>query len=242
MTKKSKKENILGIDVYSGNYLNLKEEVLEDIKQKKKSFIVAINPEKIMTTKKDEELKELLNKATYQIPDGMGVILASKIKKGEIKERITGIDSMMHLCEMAEKENKSVFLYGAKPNVAETASKKLIEKYPKLNIKGVIDGYEKDKQKIIDTINKVNPDILFVALGSPKQEKWIMENMDLVNVYIFQGVGGSFDVISGNVKRAPDFFQKNGLEWLYRLIKQPTRAKRQLKLIQFLMEVIFQKK
>ena len=187
-------------------------------------------------------LKELLNKATYQIPDGVGIIYASKIKKGQIKSRITGIDCMDMLCNLANEKGYKVFLYGAREETIKEAKVKLEEKYPKINIVGYINGYEKDNEKIIKEINKSQADIVFVALGSPKQENWINDYKDKMSATIFQGVGGSFDVISGNIKRAPLWMQKAGLEWLYRLIKEPKRIFRQLKLVKFLFLILFSKK
>ena len=236
------KENILGIDVSVTSYEDLKEAINEDIEKKKKSFIVAINPEKVLKARKNQELKDLLNKASYAIPDGVGIIYASKIKKGQIKSRITGIDCMDMLCGLASDKGYKVFLYGAKKEVIEKAKIKLEEKYKQIKIVGTIDGYEKDDKKIVKQINESKAEIIFVALGSPKQENWIMEHMEKLNVSIFQGVGGSFDVISGNIKRAPLWMQKAGLEWLYRLIKEPKRIFRQLKLVKFLFLIIFSKK
>jgi N-acetylglucosaminyldiphosphoundecaprenol N-acetyl-beta-D-mannosaminyltransferase len=232
------KENFLGVNVSTLNYEEITSSIMKDIEHKKKSFIVAINPEKLMKAKDDEELKILLNKADYQIPDGIGVILASRLKGGRIKERVTGIDLMLTLCKEAAKQGKSVFLYGAKPGIADEARGELEKIHPTLNIAGTLNGYEKDIRVIRDTINQANPDILFVALGSPAQENWILSHMHELSPSIYQGVGGSFDVISGRINRAPIFFQKFGLEWLYRLIKEPWRWKRQLLLPKFLLEVL----
>ncbi|WP_079527271.1 WecB/TagA/CpsF family glycosyltransferase [Halobacillus hunanensis] len=231
------KERFLGVNVSSHSYEQLKEKVMSDIEQKRQSYIVAINPEKILKAQQDVELRHLLNQATYQIPDGVGVLLASKIKGGNISQRVTGIDMFLTLCEQASLHDKSVFLYGAKPGVAEKAKEGLLRRYPNLKIAGVLDGYVKDQDFIKQEINAANPDILFVALGSPRQEHWIVENMKHLNVRIFQGVGGSFDVLSGKVKRAPAIFQRFGVEWLYRLILEPWRIKRQIKLPMFLFKV-----
>ncbi|MCA0985208.1 WecB/TagA/CpsF family glycosyltransferase [Halobacillus yeomjeoni] len=231
------KEKFLGVDVSSYSYEELKQNISDDIEQKKQSFIVAINPEKILQAQKDAGLLMLLNKATYQIPDGVGVLIASKLSGGKISQRVTGIDMLLTLCELASKNDKSVFLYGAKPGVADKAKDSLLEKYPNLSIAGVIDGYEKDQDYIKRSINEAKPDILFVALGSPKQEHWIVDHMKELDVSIFQGVGGSFDVISGRIKRAPVAFQRLGLEWLYRLIVEPWRIKRQIKLPTFIYKV-----
>lgn len=236
------KERYLGVDVGNFTYGQLKNRILSDINNNVKSFIVAINPEKILTAQKDHELINLLNGATYQIPDGVGILLASRMKKGKIRERITGIDTFVGLCELAADHGKSVFLYGAKPGIAEKATEELKKMFPHLKVAGFLHGYEKDQDYVKQTINEAKPDILFVALGSPNQEYWIVENMDQLNVKVFQGVGGSFDVISGQVKRAPKFFQKIGCEWLYRLLIEPSRIRRQFKLPLFLFKVLFVKK
>ncbi len=236
------KEKILGINVCVTNYEELKNNVINDISNKKKSFIVAINPEKILKARKDESLKNLLNSATYQIPDGIGVVYASKLKRGRIRSRITGIDSMEMLCGISNELGYRIFMYGAKEEVIVKAKENLEAKYPNIKIVGTMNGYEKDNDKIVKTINESEADIIFVAMGSPKQELWITENMNNVCPYIFQGVGGSFDVFSGNIKRAPKWMQKIGLEWFYRLIKEPKRIFRQLKLFKFFFIVLFSKK
>ncbi|AKP80098.1 MULTISPECIES: WecB/TagA/CpsF family glycosyltransferase [Priestia] len=232
------KENILGIDVCSDTYDELAAKLLQDIDKGRKSFIVAINPEKIMKAQEDQELKSLLNQATYQIPDGIGVILASKLKKGRIRERVTGIDMMLKLCKEATNNGKRIFLYGAKPGIADEAKAKLEEMFPGILIVGTLNGYEKNEEVIERTINDSGAEIVFVALGSPAQENWIIAHKEKLNPSVYQGVGGSFDVISGRLNRAPAVFQKFGLEWLYRLLKEPWRWKRQLELPRFLLRVL----
>ncbi|WP_456277568.1 WecB/TagA/CpsF family glycosyltransferase [Bacillus sp. AK128] len=232
------KENFLGVDVSTYNYDELAAKLMEDIHSNRSSFIVAINPEKVMKAQEDETLLHLLNKATYQIPDGIGIIIASWLKGGKIRSRVTGIDMMLRLCEEATKHHKKIFLYGAKPGIADSAKEKLEEKFPGIQIVGTMNGYEKDETVISSAINDSQADIIFVALGSPVQEYWILNHMEKLSPSIYQGVGGSFDVVSGRLKRAPLFFQKLGLEWLYRLIKEPWRWKRQLILPKFLLRVI----
>lgn len=231
-------EIILDVKVSITSYDQLTKEVFHKIDEGIQSFIVAVNPEKIMKASKDENLKELINSADYQIPDGVGLLIASKLKRGNIKERITGIDLMLRLVKEADKQQKSIFLYGGKPGVAEAAKEKLLEQYPNLKIAGVLHGYIKDNEEILQTINEAKPDLIFVAMGSPKQEEWILHNKDKLSVKVFQGVGGSFDVIAGNIKRAPSFFRKLGLEWFYRLLKEPWRWKRQLALPKFIWKVL----
>lgn len=232
------KETILGVDVNTENYDELIPKLFNNIDAKKKSLIVAINPEKLMKAKDDPALKALLNRAEFQIPDGIGVIIASKIQKGNITSRVTGVDMMDRIVREAARTSKSIFLYGAKPGVAEAAAAKLIDTYPDLKVAGTQDGYEKDTSKVIAKINAAQPDILFVAMGSPKQELWIEEHRDNLHPILYQGVGGSFDVLAGNIKRAPAAFQKAGAEWLYRLLLEPSRIKRQMNLPKFLFEII----
>lgn len=232
------KEKVLGIQVNTEKYDRLIQEIFSRIERKEKTLIVAINPEKIMNAKYNETLKKLLNDAEIQIPDGIGVIIASKIQKGKIHERVTGVEMMMRICEEASNKDKSIFLYGGKCGVADKAAKKLEELYPSIKIVGTQDGYENNMEKVISNINAVKPDILFVAMGSPKQENWINQYRNQLYPTIFQGVGGSFDVLAGTVKRAPAIFQHLGLEWFYRLLKEPKRFKRQLALPRFLVEVV----
>jgi len=236
------KETILGVQVNTENYDELIPKVFRNIEDKKKSLVVAINPEKLMKAKEDPELKALLNRAEFQIPDGIGVIIASKLKKGSISSRITGIDMMDRVVREAARTGRAVFLYGAKPGVADKAAQQLKQTYPDLIVVGTQDGYESDSSKVLDTINKAQPDILFVAMGSPKQEQWIEQHRYNLYPMLYQGVGGSFDVLAGNVKRAPAAFQKLGAEWLYRLLKEPSRLKRQMNLPKFLFEVFKQKR
>jgi N-acetylglucosaminyldiphosphoundecaprenol N-acetyl-beta-D-mannosaminyltransferase len=191
-----------------------------------------------MKAQQDDRLRELLNQATYPIPDGVGVILASILKGGRIRSRVTGIDMMLRLCQEAAARGKKIFLYGAKPGVADEAKRRLEEMFPGIQIVGTMHGYEKDEQVIKEAINQSGADILFVALGSPTQEYWIVNHMHSLVPKVYQGVGGSFDVISGKLKRAPLLVQKLGLEWLYRLLKEPWRWKRQLVLPKFLIKAI----
>lgn len=235
------KETILGVQVNTENYDELIPKVFRNIEDKKKSLVVAINPEKLMKAKEDPGLKALLNRAEFQIPDGIGVIIASKLKKGSISSRITGIDMMDRIVKEAARTGRAVFLYGAKPGVADKAAQQLKQTYPDLIVAGTQDGYESDTSKVLETINKAKPDILFVAMGSPKQEQWIEQHRDNLYPTLYQGVGGSFDVLAGNVKRAPAAFQRMGAEWLYRLLKEPSRLKRQMNLPKFLFEVFTQK-
>ena len=235
------KEQILGVQVNTENYDQLIPKVFRNIEDNKKSLVVAINPEKLMKAKEDPELKALLNRAEFQIPDGIGVIIASKLQKGNIRSRVTGVDMMDRIVREAARTGHAIFLYGAKPGVANKAAQQLQQTYTNLIVAGTQDGYEPDNDKVIDIINQAKPSILFVAMGSPKQEQWIEQNRDKLHPTLYQGVGGSFDVLAGNIRRAPAVFQRFGAEWLYRLLKEPSRLQRQMNLPKFLFEVFKQK-
>jgi len=182
---------------------------------KKQHYIVTPNPEFLVKAQEDREFKDILNKADLAIPDGIGLIFASFFLGKPLKTRITGVDLMEKICCRAVKMNWSVFLMGASPGIAEKASENLKEKYSGLKIEA---GFENLKG---------NSEILFVAFGMPKQEKWIVKNLSkFPSVKLAMGVGGSFDFISGQVKRAPKILQRIGLEWFWRFMLQPWRMKR----------------
>jgi len=226
-------ETILGVQVDVLTKPGLLAFVEDDIRQNRKSRIVAINPEKIISCRQDEKLKNLLNGFEYRITDGIGVLLASKLHGGQIKERITGVDTMMDLCALADKHAYRIFLYGSKAEVLKQTALKLKTLYPHLILCGSLDGYQTDQDLIINTINQARPHFLFVALGSPAQEYWISQALGTLSVNLCMGVGGSFDVISETKERAPGFYRHLGLEWFYRLIKEPSRVFRQGKLLVF---------
>lgn len=236
------KEQYLGVSVSPYTY----EEIIADLKKRiaagEQSTVIAVNPEKVITAGRDPLVKELINESTYQIADGIGMIIASKLKKGQLKERVTGVDMMGRLLQFAADEGHGVFFYGAKEEVVRTAKEKLEAKIPNLRVAGYANGYVQDQEALVQAIRESGATLLFVALGSPRQELWIKENRPkLPNVKVFQGVGGSFDVYSGKVKRAPAFYRKFGLEWLYRLMKEPKRLKRQMALPKFLLKILVQK-
>ena len=203
-------------------------EILEkNLSQNKKTFIVTANPETFMMSEKDEEMRKLLlDNDTFLVPDGIGIVKAARMINYDVKERITGIDIANELLKLGNKQKKSIYLFGAKQEVIDSMEKVLKESYPNLNLVGMSNGYEKDKDKIFEKIVKTKPDIVLVALGIPLQEKLIYKHLDKFDKGIFAGVGGSFDVISGHKKRAPKIFIKLNLEWLYRILKEPKRLKR----------------
>lgn len=234
------KETYLGVHVSPLTYEGIISEIKTRMEANLQSTIIAVNPEKVMTAQKNPEVKSLINGSTFQIADGVGILLASKLKKGAITSRVTGVDMMARLLKFAADEQHPVYLYGAKKEVVQQAATNIQQQHPTIRIAGTTDGYEQDEEALIQRINESGAKIIFVALGSPKQELWIRRNMDkLKNVLVFQGVGGSFDVFSGTVKRAPAAFRNTGTEWLYRLASDPKRIKRQLNLPKFLLRILF---
>lgn len=233
------KESYLGVHVSPLTYDKIINDLSGRIADGQQSTIIAINPEKVMAAQQDADLKSLINSSTYQIPDGIGILLASKIKRGKISERVTGVDMMERLLMFASLQGHPVYFYGAKEEVVKLAMSNIIGRFPGIQIAGYTNGYEQDEEALIERINESNARFIFVALGSPKQELWIQRNMArLPGVKVFQGVGGSFDVFSGTVKRAPLIFRKFGIEWLYRLGASPSRLKRQINLPVFLYKVL----
>jgi N-acetylglucosaminyldiphosphoundecaprenol N-acetyl-beta-D-mannosaminyltransferase len=234
------KETYLGVDVSPLTYEGIVSEIKSKISRHEQSTIIAVNPEKIITAQRNPEVKTLINNSTFQIADGVGILLASKLKGGKITSRVTGVDMMGKLLDFAAAEGHPVYFYGAKEEVVTKAIFEIKKARPSIQVAGYTNGYEKDEAALVQRIHDSGAKILFVALGSPKQELWIKRNLDnLPNVLVFQGVGGSFDVFSGMVKRAPAFFRKFGLEWLYRLVSNPSRIKRQMNLPVFLIRVLF---
>ena len=235
------KENILGFDVCITDKNSLIKNIFNDFSNNIRNFIVNINPEIVTKNYKNKELKNIFNSQKYQIPDGIGIILSSKLQNGNIRTRITGIDLLHAICIASSNFNASIFLYGSKEDICNKAKIELEKKYPSINIVGTCSGYE-DENIAIEKINISKANILFVGLGSPKQEYFIINNMDkLKNIKLFMPVGGSFDVISNTLKRAPNWFIKYHLEWLYRLFQEPKRFFRQINLIKFIFLTLFRR-
>ena len=216
-------------------------------------LIVTPNSEIVENASREPELKSLIESAGLIIPDGIGLVYASRILKSPLKERVTGIDFLSDILGYLQENGKSIYLLGSKPGVSELAAQKMKEKYPDLKIAGTHHGYFGDKKNesanqeaekaVVDYINESGADFLCVAMGSPRQEKFINDHkQEFTNVRAAMGVGGSLDVWAGTLKRAPEFYQKHGLEWLYRFIQEPSRYKRMIKLPIFMLRVIFSKK
>lgn len=199
------------------------------INLKKNSYVVTPNVDHIVKLDRDLEFKKVYDEADLVLADGMPIIWASKILRKPLKEKVSGSDLFPKLCEHASKKGYKVFFLGAREGVAKKASENLKNRYQNLNVVGVyspsfgFESNENENLKIINLIKNVNPDILFVGVGAPKQEKWIYENISKFNVPISLGIGASFDFVAGSVKRAPVWMQNIGLEWFYRFCKEPRR-------------------
>lgn len=199
----------------------------KDLKNKNKKFIVTINPETLMIAEKDIELKEILEDDSVSfVPDGIGVVKAAKMIGVDVKERIPGIEIAEKLFEFANESKKSLYLFGAKQEVLNNLKEKIEKNYSNIKLFGMTNGYVENKEEEFQKIIKKEPDIVLVALGIPAQEKLIYKYFKDFKKGIFVGVGGSFDVLSGTKKRAPQIFIKTNTEWLYRILKEPKRIKR----------------
>lgn len=210
-------------------------------------LIVTPNSEIVMNALKDDELRNLIEKAALIIPDGIGLVHASKIVGHPLEERVTGIDFLTEALKYISSTGQSAYILGSKPaneeraSVAQLAADSMQRAIPGLKIAGTHDGYfkEADEAELVREINESGAEFLVVALGAPKQEKFIYKYRDeFKNIKAGIGVGGSLDVWAGTVKRAPKFYQKHGLEWLYRFAKEPTRFKRVMQLPLFMIKVL----
>ena len=202
-------------------------------------YIVTPNPEIVMSCRSDPAVAEAVAGAAMAIPDGIGVIYGAKILKTPLKEKVPGCDFTLLLLERMADAGKSVYILGGKPGVADLAAEKLGEQFPTLRLVGAHDGYFRDDAPVIAEINAAEPDLLLVCLGAPKQELWMHKNAPALSaVGLMIGAGGSVDIYAGTAQRAPEAWCKAGLEWLYRLLKEPKRLGRQMALPKFMLTVL----
>lgn len=200
--------------------------------------VVTPNAEIAYEALHDENTRTLLNSAELMLPDGAGVVLASKILKTPLKQKVAGVDFADGLLGVLETTGQSLYLLGSKPGIGELAAQKMTQKHPRLRIAGIADGYFQDEAPVIDKINASGADVLFVCLGAPKQEQFMARHQKALHVKLMAGLGGTLDSFAGTVKRAPKWMIRLNLEWLYRLIKEPKRFKRMLRLPKYLWAVV----
>ena len=197
--------------------------------------VVTPNAEIAYQAERDKELRDIINNSQLVLPDGIGVIKASQILGTPLRQKVAGIEFGDQLCQRLAQTGHSVFLYGAKPGIAEAAAQKLKDKHPGLSVAGVFDGYTPEEDAI-KAINASGAEALFVCLGSPKQEQFMEKYQSSLKPLLMSGLGGSLDVFAGVARRAPKLFIRLGLEWFYRLLKQPSRIGRMSKLPLYLLD------
>lgn len=245
------KVRIFGVEIQNTRLEDVVLKLEEYLKGESLRTIYTPNTEIVMAAKEDHELRDLINKGDIIIPDGIGLIYGSRIKKKPLKERVTGFDTSMKLLDIANKNSYSIYLLGGKDGIAKGAAERINRDYPNIKVSGFHHGFFKgshlglqdqpEEERIIEEINNTNPDIIFVGFGFPKQELWIDSNKDRIRGRVIIGNGGVMDILAGNAKRAPEIFIKLGLEWFYRLMQNPSRIKRQMALPMFLINVILDK-
>ncbi|WP_097558134.1 WecB/TagA/CpsF family glycosyltransferase [Lactiplantibacillus plantarum] len=225
--------NILNVPFIKTTNAGFVQQLQTDILAHRNRFVVTANPEILMYAREHPDYQQVLTQADYITPDGIGVIQGAQILGTPLPERITGYDTLLTLLEWCSQQHQRIFLLGAKPAVLKQVTTIVQRDYPGIVVAGARDGYYDDEQTVVDQIVAAQPDMVFVATGFPKQEFFIAEHRQRLDA-LWMGVGGSFDVIAGAVKRAPLFWQKHHVEWLYRLIQEPSRFKRMLVLPRYL--------
>ncbi len=200
------------------------------LEEDKFHYVVTPNPEFILAAGKDEEFRRVLNSADLVLADGIGVVYSAKIKGTPLKGRVPGIEFAADMLSCLSQRGGRLYLLGAKPGVAEEAGRRIVEQYPGVTLCGAQDGYFQDEEAALLKVAAARPDLLFVCLGAPKQEKWMARWGKHTGARLAIGLGGALDVFAGRAERAPESWRKLGLEWAYRLKKEPQRAGRMAKL------------
>lgn len=241
------KVSIFGVEVFNVTFDEAFEKIKGFLKEDRLHTIMTPNTEIVVDARDNQKMRDIINSADLVVADGIGLIYGSKMKKLPLKERVTGFDLSMKMIELCREEGYSLFLLGTKPEVVEQAYKNL-KQDEKLNIVGYHHGYFKgahlgmgdheEELEVIEKINSLKPDIIFLGMGYPKQELWIEHNKGRLNSKVIIGNGGVIDILAGVSKRAPEIFIKLNLEWLYRLLSDPARIKRQVAIPKFLYSVI----
>lgn len=233
------KQNILGIEYDNVTMDEALEKAKALLAAEGASVVVTPNAEIAYDATKDAEFCALLNRADLILPDGAGVVLAAKLRKTPLKEKVAGFDFATKLLPVLAETDAKLYLLGSKPGIAEQAAEKMRQAAPGLQICGTADGYFTDEAAVIEKINASGAQVLFVCLGAPKQEKFMFAHQnELTTVRLMAGLGGTLDGFAGAVKRAPDWMIEANLEWFYRLVKQPSRFGRMLRLPKYVFKAI----
>ncbi|WP_306433020.1 WecB/TagA/CpsF family glycosyltransferase [Paenibacillus sp. J31TS4] len=222
--------------------VHILEEVI-DRPYEKLFHVITVNPEIVMSSQHDKRLRAIVDEAGLITADGIGIVKISQVKGNGLPERVTGYDMMMRLLETGNRKGWSFYLLGCDEETSVKAAETIRERYPNVRIAGRRNGFFKpeDDEAIVRDIQAARPDVLLVALGAPKAEEWIYRYKAELPAKLAMGIGGSLDVLAGKVKRAPVFWQKANLEWLYRLLNQPSRWRRQLVLPKFAVRALLYK-
>lgn len=211
------------------------------LRGEKAAYVVTPNAEIAYEALHDGQLREMLNGADLMLPDGAGVVLASKLLRTPVKQKVAGVDFAAGLLGVLERNGQSLYLLGGKTGIGELAAQKMLEAHPQLRIAGIADGYFQDEAPVIAKINASGADALFVCLGAPKQERFMVQHRQELHVHLMAGLGGSLDAFAGTVQRAPAWMIRLNLEWLYRLIREPKRFRRMLRLPKYLWAVMLKR-
>lgn len=235
--------NILGVPVDNVTRDQAVVKVMKMIDKGGVNQVVFLNPYKIMRIRSSSDLKLVIDKTDMYLNGGAGLQWASNMLRHPLKERIPVLSFMMDLIRVAEKKEFTIFLVGAKPEIVERAFFNINKSFPKIRIIGRHGGYFKPERElaIIEAIKKSEPDIIFVGFGFPKEDRWINKVKKELKKGILIGVGGSFDIISGEIKKAPAFFMERGLDWFYRIISRPWRIGRLLRLVYFFFRILIKR-
>lgn len=232
------KVNVLGINFDNKSMAEFQNAIIDRMNIQQPNFIVTANPEIVMAAKENPDFRQIVNQADFVTADGIGIVKGAAMLDTPIKERVTGFDLFSWLLTVANSRHQKVYFIGAKPEVIDDLKKRVENELPNIEIVGAKDGYFKENlDQIAQDIITQNPDMVFAAIGYPRQEMLLEKIRKTGQPITMMGVGGSFDVYSGHVNRAPESFQKMHLEWFYRLLKNPTRFKRMLVLPKYLIEV-----
>lgn len=242
---------IFGVKVHNISFDYAVKEIKSYLQGEDLKVIYTPNPEIVMAAKDNTDLKEIINSGDMITADGIGLIYATKLKGKPLKERVTGYDLSLKMLEIANDNNYRLYLLGGKEGVAKSAAENIKKDFPNICIAGYHHGYFKgshnnssgseEELKMIQEINSSNPHIVFVGLGFPNQEIWINANKDKIKARVIIGNGGVMDILSGNLEPTPEIIRKLGFEWLHRLIREPSRIKRQIVIPKFILKVLFSK-
>ncbi|MEW6232712.1 MAG: WecB/TagA/CpsF family glycosyltransferase [Chloroflexota bacterium] len=233
--RRARRVDILGVEIDALTPQEAHIEIARLVRAGTGHQVVTVNPEFVMAARRDREFADVLRHADLALADGMGLLWASRILGCPLRERVAGVEVVLGLAALCAQQGFSLFLLGSAPGVAEEAARVLQEANPGLKIAGTFPGSPRAEEEdmICDLIRKARPSILLVAFGAPQQDKWIRRHLSRTGVPVAMGVGGAFDFISGRARRAPGWMRRIGLEWLYRLCRQPWRWRRMLALPQF---------